>query len=100
MKHTPTPWKYEAQKGSDSRYEIYSDGAWIATVYHGYGQPDLNETHSNAEFICRAANCHDDLLEALENMIAQFAKYTPKLNHAKCWEIIQAKAILAKATKQ
>lgn len=42
---------------------------------------------------------HTKLVEALGNMVKQFAKYTPQLNQDKCWEIIQAKQALKEAEK-
>lgn len=50
-KHTPTPWKV----GSDS--SIYGDEGhyFVATT----------QKRSDAEFIVRAVNSHDDLLQAL-----------------------------------
>ena len=58
----------------------------------------IDEEH--AEFLCCAANSHDELLKACKNLMTQYVKYTPHLNHAKCWEIIQAKAAIANAKKE
>lgn len=40
---------------------------------------------------------HEKLVEALGNMVKQFAKYTSQLNQDKCWEIIQARQALKEA---
>ena len=52
-----------------------------------------------SEFV-KCWNSHDALLEALRNMIKQFKKYAPHLEHEKCWEIIEAKAAVELAEKE
>ena len=58
---------------------------------------------ANAEFIVQACNTQATLIEqrdalktALENLIKQYQIYTNFVDHEKCWEIIQARAALAK----
>lgn len=64
-KHTPLPW--EALKGGPIVHQRESDGyVYVAdtdvctNVYH----PSRDLIKANAEFIVKACNCHDDLLEA------------------------------------
>ena len=57
--HTPTPW----QVANGSPLLIGCDGFWIAGMMGLQGE--IGE--ANARFIVRAVNCHDQLVEALEN---------------------------------
>jgi hypothetical protein len=41
---------------------------------------------------------HDKLAKALGNMVEQFITYT-NFDHEKCWEIIQARQVIAEAEK-
>jgi len=41
-----------------------------------------------------------ELRESLKNMLSQYIQYTPRLDHAKCWEIIQARAALKQPPKK
>lgn len=69
MKHTPTPWKYGSTKGiylgtdpdQKRRYAIESPSgnSWILQL----------DDKANAEFIVRAVNAHEDLLEACKALI-------------------------------
>lgn len=65
MSHTPTPW--------------FSGGCVVYGNDDGAGNGDIvadllnqrrsvNEIEANAEFICRAVNCHDELLEACQQL--------------------------------
>jgi hypothetical protein len=56
-KHTPGPWRYDPYEGS-YQSAIIGECYQIATV--SYDDWD----HSNAAFIVRAVNAHDDLLAA------------------------------------
>ena len=65
--HTPTPWHVVTIDGSIGSIEA-EDGSPVAqaqprgTLRH----PDHAERRANADFIVRAVNCHDDLVDALE----------------------------------
>lgn len=37
------------------------------------------------------------LKEALVDMVEQFIKYTPQLDHSRCWELINARQALAES---
>lgn len=77
-KHTPTPWgingthKLFDEQDEDSLI-IRADGMWVAVV-----TPDANdhvrlgkeEVQANAEFIVRAVNSHEELLESLKACVA------------------------------
>jgi hypothetical protein len=64
-KHTPGPWKYEA----DDNVIIGGDGL-IMTWQTRSIDVGVAERDANAEFIVRACNSHDDLMAALEDMMA------------------------------
>lgn len=78
MKHTPGPWRVSDDELGFGPYDILADNrGWpnlgIATVVSGrfadhklgtVGLP-AEECRANAEFIVRACNAHDDLLEVL-----------------------------------
>lgn len=59
--HTPLPWSISGESivkgGNICIAVVESDG--------GYEAPE-NEQTANLEFICRAVNCHDELVEALK----------------------------------
>jgi len=70
-KHTETPWKY-----SDAYYETQVDirdegGRRIAVVVTDYPMMTCR-MEANAHFIVRACNCHDELLEALEDLVSDW----------------------------
>lgn len=57
--HTPLPWTISKHSEyPDRTYELVNPDTSIADIDCG----------DNAEFICRAVNCHDDLLAALEEI--------------------------------
>jgi len=87
MAHTPTPWRVEentdliwgACNADDTSsygmgYPIVagfaSFGTWAA------GRPDFNEKEANAEFIVRAVNAHDELIEALNECAEYFERFS------------------------
>ena len=64
MKHTPTPWVRMSRgkicSEKDDGYVFLADTDVSTCTY----QPSPELIKANAEFIVKAANCHDDLLEA------------------------------------
>lgn len=71
-KHTPTPWKVVT--GLYGTTSIWADGEEMAICpinYDGARRPP-EESTANAEFIVRAVNCHDELLAALEDILASY----------------------------
>ncbi len=60
MKHTELPWKvhpYEQNKGG--YFQISNGAEWIAAP----------NTRANAEFIVRACNCHEELVNGLQALV-------------------------------
>jgi len=55
MKHTTLPWKIFP--ALDGRYHIMADYQTIITIW------DFPEAKANAEFIVRACNCHEELVD-------------------------------------
>ena len=60
--HTPGPWKQHATPGKIYASVRGADGRCVADC----GSRSDVIAQANAEFIVRACNAHDDLLEALE----------------------------------
>ena len=52
MGHTEGEWKFTKKDGPS--WEIWSERAWIASVYMGYGQKSPEETEANANLIAAA----------------------------------------------
>jgi hypothetical protein len=74
-RHTPTPWETSYRERSNGSYgqDIYdSNGATIATC-EWYSVPTptgfVTNRTANAEFIVRAVNSHQALVEALRHAI-------------------------------
>lgn len=65
--HTPGPWFVDDELQIRAPDELDpQDEPWVvALVAVGCGHPN-DQDEANARFIVRAANCHDDLLEAAE----------------------------------
>lgn len=61
--HTPTPYKIEK----------YDENKWyVAAVEPRVGETSIVArctTEANAAFICRAVNCHSELVEVLEEVL-------------------------------
>lgn len=61
-KHTPTPWYF-----SPISCDVWANpGFTICEVYPSGHETE--EKKANAEFIVRAVNCHDELVEALQRL--------------------------------
>lgn len=62
--HTPTPWTVKSRTTPGqfvTETLIVNDQGHVIAVLHC-------EAEANAQFITRACNCHDDLLEALRDL--------------------------------
>src|SRR5574337_1929792 len=78
MNHTPTPWAVEYIYGANSTmvyariYEINNkhQSVGFAGVYK---RQTKDEASANAQFIVRACNAHDILVELAERVIVHFA---------------------------
>lgn len=65
VKHTPTPWHVERDDNV-----VSCDGTLIAAAYGVYPKEyDRTSAASDAEFIVRAVNCHEELLWALKTVL-------------------------------
>lgn len=60
MTHTPTPWNYSTAMGSSS---VYAGDPKIGTRISIANEVD---EEANAEFIVRACNVHDELLDEVK----------------------------------
>lgn len=101
-KHTPTPWSYRKNStfydisGSGGFGHIADTCASSATVPFNGRSIELGE--ANAEFIVRACNAHDALVEAVYAACRMISvKYTGKEQREnEDWSIIEAALALAK----
>lgn len=79
MSHTPTPWKTNGYEGSLAKAVHSIDGKVLICAVEqpllSSIQPDSQTAHDNAEFIVRAANAYDDLLEALKECVTANGAY-------------------------
>ncbi len=102
MAHTPTPWRVEEGAGliwgacnPDDR-TTWGMGYPVARIehphqWHSGRLPTPDEQDANAALIVRAVNCHAELVEVLENVIADPIGCAAN-------DYAAARAILAKAT--
>lgn len=89
VKHTPTPWSFKrCELGSPKNRLnpiIQGNGCVVARMFNtestitgmtslAPGPTEVAE--ANARFIVQACNSHDELVAALEAMIASFGRYT------------------------
>lgn len=68
-KHTSTPWHVESHSREDNRFQEHSviEAATYGLCVMVYGGSD-EERVADAEFILRAANYHDALVNALRRI--------------------------------
>ena len=94
MNHTNIPW---TAKG----YDVRAGGRMVAytgphhTPDDQYPKGCKLEDEANAEFIVKAVNCHDELVEALDFLV-QAAETEPGMSIYR-GRIEEARAVLAKA---
>ena len=79
--HMPTPWEVDADFDYDlcfteggqtiSGWQIYGPKSWPVAAAWVEGIVDRHTGRANAEFIVRAVNSHDRLVEALEAMVRE-----------------------------
>jgi len=85
--HTATPWDIQNKGnlyGNNARVEIVQginkDGS--KNLCKIARMRDLTlESYANAEFICRAVNAHDELVEALKRMKRMWEMMMEKVDH-------------------
>lgn len=91
MSHTPGPWKYNGRDAivSETPVEGLSNSD---DAYRYYGGHIVCEsvTRTNAEFIVRACNSHDDLVAACEaiNLALGDTSASAMVNLAYAWNLI------------
>lgn len=91
MKHAPTPWV--AQEGTDGAWFIWNQNGGISTkdlitscvgrVNPGYR--DAGQAKADAEFIVRACNAHDAMLQASKKVVEilrDHAEFSDNANEA------------------
>lgn len=104
--HTALPWGLRYR---GNQLAIVGDaGEWLAVLPHapsdGFGLMALAEIHANAALIVRAVNSHDELVKALEAILAKhkglFGDPPHELAGCDLQDIDRAYAILARAREQ
>ena len=65
--HTPTPWKSTGLYVSDHREYVVAQTKPVSRL-----MTDILRARANAEFICRAVNAHEALVEALHSVVTWF----------------------------
>jgi hypothetical protein len=82
MAHTPTPWAVELVAGSYKRPAFVRAGEKIVASCGGDqlkpDQPSIAEARENAEFIAKACNSHDALVDVAEEVLASATVETPE----------------------
>ena len=105
--YTPLPWKVEERRNVSA---IVHDGGNDICVLHFHyehcGEPcgalesqdkTTEEIKANAVFIAGACNAHDDLVDALEDMIRRFAPTDDGLGEAEIASAARARDAIANA---
>lgn len=95
--HTPTPWAYTSGIGD---YEIIyeeSKGKQIGRIALLEWEPDAQQAEENAEFIVKACNAHEALVEACKMAYDKAVSTSPLLFPS---EIKALKDALALAEKE
>jgi len=94
-KHTPGPWEDcpDFYNGGDHYiWPVGANGVQIATVH------DNSQVDANAAFIVRACNAHEELVEALRELIDQLEGIgIPDWHGAEGLDLSQARAAIKKA---
>jgi hypothetical protein len=98
-KHTPTPWRVTEHERNDESIAlcIHSDAMGMPICRLGGNISQIN-VEANAEFIVRAVNSHDKLVEAAERLLATLDAHlkTPHLERLNS-QMGQFRAALAMA---
>ena len=95
--HTPTPWSCIPPGNPES------NPSWAIEFLNGFIVSTLGgNDQANAEFIVKACNCHDDLLAACKDTLADVDFYLTDVDWAsrhKNWQdrVTQLRAAIAKA---
>lgn len=98
--HTPTPWVYGDAKGTLCAYRVVEPNERQRTIAFVAHTGSNAQDKSNAEFIVRACNCHDELVQALQDLLA--ADQMPPCEKQADLAIVamkQARAALNKASR-
>jgi hypothetical protein len=93
---TPGPWVIQFGDDEDAAVPYFivgADDTNIVETDSGFYGPKL----ANAEFIVRACNAHDELLEALELMVSLPVRYNDNHIEIDCGSHGEALAIVRKA---
>ena len=81
-KHTPTPWVALGRDIEDS------NGEHLATTYHMAGG-EIGISSSNADFIVRACNNHDQMVAALKAILPFAEQHNDEGPTDESWQSIE-----------
>jgi hypothetical protein len=98
-KHTPLPWKMRQLGKTRCVIEGPGEDCCIAMMTRWLPPFDAAEQKANADFIVKACNAHDELVEALRAMIVLENERDWPMNQQWGQAILTAQAVLAKAEK-
>mgnify|MGYP001563745804 CR=1 FL=1 len=70
LKHTPTPWRVADLEIWREPVDDYPYGWIVASLLEHIHRGPRDNAAANADFIVRACNAHDDLVELLERLVA------------------------------
>lgn len=114
MKHTQTDWKLDIRTGCYAIYPASEDhnclsGADETAIVYQNGRGERSNGDSgyrlltdqqiaDAKFICRAVNCHEELIDLMKKLVHYWDNETPV--GPKSILAVQTRAILQKANEQ
>jgi hypothetical protein len=96
MEHTPTPWKVvktPKQEGGNITQIYGGDGFEVVTRVRSAER----STAKNAAFIVKAVNSHEELLEALKEIVQIELDQDPESRNVQDEALAQYQSIIAKA---
>jgi len=97
IKHTATPWKLHAQGDASEYCLLTNDKGWVI-AFRINGEFANAQELANAKFIETACNAHDELLEALQEIVDVTYSDPRLLNLIGKDRFAKARAAIAKAT--
>ena len=93
--HTPLPWELGID-AENNNWSIMGGGIEITHLPFLTGSEDDDVAEADANFICRACNCHEELLKALRAAV----DHIPAVDVEDCEFVDYLNAAITKATKE
>ncbi|WP_442577841.1 hypothetical protein ACSBOB_20050 [Mesorhizobium sp. ASY16-5R] len=107
MKHTPTPWAVVENDGAymkqadNAKYRIEAQNPQehVVALIVSDLPDDVLPAEANAAFIVRACNAHDQLVEALKQVMGWISNWSPNFETDEEWQTVAKPQILAAIAK-